>query len=182
MEEEKIFDMSIEEWRDVAGYEGFYQVSNYGRIKVLPHLVSRGFCTITCPEKILKPRVKNNQYLFVRLSNGHKKTSKEKYVHRLVAEAFLPNRKGKPEIDHIDGDRTNNLVTNLRWATRTENVRNPNTLGKWRKKILITTKDGKYSKTFLSLTIASKELNIPLSTLSWAKNNPTNFRYIIKEL
>lgn len=182
MEEERIFDMSIEEWRDVVGYEGFYQVSNYGRIKVLPHLVSRGFCTITCPEKILKPRVKNNQYLFVRLSNGHKKTSKEKYVHRLVAEAFLPNPNNKQEIDHIDGDRINNLVTNLRWATRIENVRNPNTLGKWRKKVLITTKDGKYSKTFSSLTIASKELKIPLSTLSWAKNNPTNFRYIIKEL
>ena len=182
MEEERIFDISIEEWRDVVGYEGFYQVSNYGRIKVVPHLVSRGFCTITCPEKILKPRAKNNRYLFVRLSNGSKRTSKEKYVHRLVAEAFLPNCDHKPEIDHIDGDRTNNFVTNLRWVTRTENVRNPNTFGKWRKKILITTRDEKYSKTFSSLTIASKELNIPLSTLSWAKNNPTNFRYIIKEL
>lgn len=182
MEEEKIFDMTHEIWRDIIGYEGYYQVSNYGRVKVLPHLVSRGFCTVTCPEKILKPRVKNNQYLFVRLSNGHKNTSKEKYVHRLVAEAFLPNHKDKPEIDHIDGDRINNLVTNLRWATRTENVRNPNTLGKLGKKILITTRDGEYSKIFPSLTMASKELGIPLSTLSWAKNKPNNFRYTIKEL
>lgn len=186
MEEGRIFDMSIEEWRDVVGYEGFYQVSNYGRIKVLPHLVSRGFCTITCPEKILKPRVKPNQYLFVRLSNGYKKTSKEKYVHRLVAEAFLPNHKGKPEIDHIDGDRMNNLVTNLRWATRIENVNNPNTVGKNTIKVKILSRDGSYEETFCSLTEASKKINIPLSTLSWVrgeqKKNKSNFRYIIEEI
>lgn len=181
MEEERIFNPSKEEWRDVVGYEGFYQVSNYGRIKVLPHLVSRGFCTITCAEKILKPRVKNNQYLFVRLSSGHKKTSKEKYVHRIVADAFLPNPNNKPEIDHIDGDKTNNFVANLRWSTRMENVHNPNTIGKCRKRVIIISKDGEYENIFPSLTIASKELHIPLSTLSWAKNNSTNFRYIIKD-
>lgn len=182
MEEEKTFDMSREEWRDVVGYEGFYKVSNYGRIKVLPHKVVRGFCTVTCPEKIIKPRVKDNQYLFVRLSNGSKKTSKEKYIHRLVADAFLPNTENKKEIDHIDGDRTNNLVTNLRWATRIENVRNPNTVGKLRKKVLISSRGGNYNKIFSSLTMASKELNVPLSTLSWAKNNPNTYKYVIKEL
>jgi len=186
MEEEKTFDMTNEVWRDIAGYKGYYQVSNYGRVKVLSHKVTRGFCTVMCEEKILKPRVKDNKYLFVCLSNGNKKTSKEKYIHRLVAEAFLPNIQGKKEVDHIDGDKVNNLVTNLRWVTRLENVNNPNTVGKNTLKVLISSRDGLYNEIFPSLTAASKKLNIPLSTLSWAKSeqkkNKNTFRFIIEEL
>lgn len=188
MEEERIFDMSHEEWRDVVGYDGYYKVSNYGRVKVLPHIVNRGFCMVTCQEKILKPRIKNNKYLFVRLSNGSKRTSKEKYVHRLVAQAFLPNPEKKSEIDHIDGDKINNIVTNLKWATRMENVHNPNTICKnTALKVSIMSRDGMYYKEFSSLTSASKELGVPLSTLSWAKgeqkkNNNSTYKYIVKEI
>ena len=67
-----------EEWKDIEGYEGIYQVSNKGRVKVLPHLVHRGFFTCTCPEKILTPRKKDNVYLFVGLSKGSKKSQKQK--------------------------------------------------------------------------------------------------------
>lgn len=186
MEEEKTFNSSKEEWLDVIGYEGYYQVSNLGRVKVLPHKVVRGFCTIICQEQILKPRVKNNKYLFVRLSNGSKKASKEKYVHRLVAEAFISNPEHKAEVDHIDGNASNNIVTNLRWCTRLENVNNPNTVYKNTLKVLVLSRDGIYSEVFPSLTQASKKLNIPLSTLSWAKReqkkNANVFRYIIKEI
>jgi len=186
MEEEKTFNSSKEEWLDVIGYEGYYQVSNLGRVKVLPHKVVRGFCTAICQEQILKPRVKNNKYLFVRLSNGSKKTSREKYVHRLVAEAFISNPEHKAEVDHIDGNVSNNIVTNLRWCTRLENVNNPNTVYKNTLKVLVSSRDGIYSEVFPSLTQASKKLNIPLSTLSWAKSqqkkNANVFRYIIKEI
>ena len=185
MGEERIYDMAKEEWRDVVGYEGYYQVSNLGRIKVLPHKVVRGFCTVVCPEKVLKPRQKDNKYLFVKLSNGSKKTAKEKYIHRLVAIAFLPNPNSKEQVDHIDGDKTNNAVSNLRWATCIENVRNPNTIGKGRIKVRVSSRDGKYSECFESLTSASKKLNIPLPTLSWVRSQQrkgiSNYRYIIEE-
>ena len=157
-----------EEWKDIEGYEGLYQVSNKGRVKVLPHLVHRGFCTCTCPEKILTPRNNSRGALTVRLSNGSKKTSKEKTIHRLVATAFLENPFDKEEVDHIDGNRQNNNVENLRWVSRIENVRNPNTIHKSKSIVAIEcwTKQGVYVGGFNTMTLASIETGVPLSTIS----------------
>lgn len=101
--------MSTEIWRGVAGYEGLYQVSNFGRVKSF----HKG-------ERILKPNQLEQGYLLVRLY--HSGESRYVLVHRLVAEAFIPNPGGKPEVNHINGDKTDNHVENLEWATRTENV------------------------------------------------------------
>lgn len=157
-----------EEWKDIEGYEGLYQVSNKGRVKVLPHLVRRGFCTCTCPEKILTPRKKDNVYLFVGLSKGSKKSQKQKYIHRLVASAFIENPLSKKEVDHIDGNRQNNNVENLRWVSRIENVRNPNTIHKSNSIVAIEcwTKQGVYVGRFNTMTLASRETGVPLSTIS----------------
>jgi len=106
--------MEIKEiWKDVIGYENLYQISNLGRIKN-----NRG--------KILKLKTDTNYYLSIRLS----KLNRKKYylIHRLVATHFLPNPQNKSEIDHIDTNRQNNCVSNLRWVTKKENRNNPITL------------------------------------------------------
>lgn len=101
--------MTDEIWRDIDGYEGLYQVSNFGRVKSFQKGTVR----------ILKPAI-NRKWLFVVLcKNGGKKIFK---VHRLVAMAFIPNPDGKPQVNHIDGNPQNNHVDNLEWCTPSENM------------------------------------------------------------
>lgn len=113
-----------EVWKDVVGYEGKYKVSNQGRVFSLTRIRNNG-------GKLYKGRMLKGEYCkgyyCVSLLDGTGK-SKLCKVHRLVAMAFIPNPHNKPQIDHIDGDRKNNNVWNLRWATAGENIRNPRTL------------------------------------------------------
>lgn len=97
----------IEQWKPVEGFEGLYEVSNLGRVKSLGNNKSR-------KEKILKSGKNGPGYLFVYLyRNGKRKMSK---VHRLVAEAFLPNPLGLPQVNHRDENKTNNCVENLEFC------------------------------------------------------------------
>lgn len=96
----------MEKWKDIKGYEGLYQASTFGRIK----------------------HVKNNYITYGSTSKGSylrktlcKNSNKRYYlVHRLIAETFIDNYENKLTVNHIDGDRTNNSVTNLEWATYQE--------------------------------------------------------------
>lgn len=105
-----------EEWRSVVGYEGMYEVSNVGTIRSLNRIVSRSDGGIrNIKGKILKTRIDKNGYERVGLNkNGN---SKLWLVHRIVGMAFLERRSGCDYIDHIDGNRSNNLPSNLRWCT-----------------------------------------------------------------
>lgn len=104
-------------WKDIEGFEGLYQVSNLGNVKSLPRNTTKG--------KLLKPAKTRNGYLQVVLSkNGE---AKRFYIHRLVAEAFLPNEDELPEVDHINSDKTDNRVANLQWISRVENLRKKET-------------------------------------------------------
>lgn len=115
-----------EEWKDIKEFEGLYQVSNTGKVKSLDRTVIRKDGVIAnYKECILKGRVMRNGYLAIFLSKNGK--YKSYYIHRLVAEAFIPNLDNLPEIDHIDTDKTNNGVENLRWVTHVENMNNPRT-------------------------------------------------------
>ena len=104
-------------WKDVSGYEGIYQVSNCGRVKRVGNY--RNQCAEWKSNRILKPAVKNNGYLFCQLCKNNE--TSHKMIHRLVAEAFIENPDNKPTVNHIDGDRKNNTVQNLEWATYSEN-------------------------------------------------------------
>lgn len=108
----------LEEWRDVPGYEGLYQVSNLGRVY--------SFKT----NRYLKMGINSHGYKRAPLLKDDK--TQLRNVHRLVALAFIPNPDNKPNVDHINGDKTDNRVTNLKWATQKENINNPTTLEKLR--------------------------------------------------
>lgn len=104
----------MEIWRDIPGYEGLYQVSNYGNVMSLNYC-RRGFA------KQLTPKCSNTRRLWVELFSGGKR--KPKLIHRLVAEVFIPNPEGYPQINHKDGNPQNNHVDNLEWCTQEYNIR-----------------------------------------------------------
>ena len=116
---ESSVDMS-EEWRDVVGYEGLYQVSDQGRVKSLERKIShwRGG-ERTVKERILKPRTNRYGYLIVGLYAGGKQ--KMLTVHRLVCQAFHENLDNKPQVNHLNEDKKDNRACNLEWCTRIEN-------------------------------------------------------------
>lgn len=125
MKELTIKDFFEEEWRDIAGFEGLYRVSNYGRVKSLERVVvvtRKSGKTLECPlpEKILKQDVGNSNAYRVTLSKDG--NTKRYLVHRLVATAFIDNPLNKPQVNHKDGNRLNNLYINLEWVTGSENM------------------------------------------------------------
>lgn len=110
-----------EEWKDVIGYEGVYQVSNFGNVKSLDRLeASRGGSLKRRSGKLLKQKTTEQGYATVHLRD--KANDKESWppVHRLVALAFLHNPEDKPTVNHKDGIKLNNNVSNLEWATQQE--------------------------------------------------------------
>ena len=104
-------DLDGEIWRDIKGFEGHYQISNYGRVKSFK----------TGEVKILKPHVDKDGYLQICFcDNGKHKWFK---IHCLVAMAFIPNPENKETVNHIDGCKMNNFVGNLEWNSSRENTR-----------------------------------------------------------
>lgn len=104
--------MRKEYWRPVVGYEGLYEVSNLGRVKSLNY-------NRTGKEKIMSPVVFKGYYRV--LFNCRGKGRKQKFVHRLVAEAFIPNPDNLPQVNHKDENKLNNCVDNLEWCTNIYN-------------------------------------------------------------
>lgn len=102
----------LEIWRDIDGYDGKYQVSTWGRVRSL-----RG---------ILTPYENHKGYLKVGLMKDGK--SNKHRINRLVAEAFIDNPENLPFVDHIDGNKQNNSITNLRWITNLDNNRKAKSL------------------------------------------------------
>lgn len=115
--ERVIVPLEGEVWKDVVGFEGLYKVSNLGRVASTQFHGENNFKLMSL--------IYNRGYTTVKLRNWKKNISGNYLVHRLVADAFIPNIENKPYIDHINTIRDDNRVENLRWVTHLENQRNP---------------------------------------------------------
>lgn len=138
----------LETWRDVAGYEGLYQVSDFGEVRSLDRLIlytngakhlHRG--------AIIKPVKDRYGYLRVELYKDGK--GKWHKVHRLVAQAFIPNPYNLPEINHINEDKTSNVVTNLEYCDHRQNINH----GTRNQRVAEAMTNGKLSKKPIQLTL-----------------------------
>jgi hypothetical protein len=112
----------MEIWKDIKGYEGFYQISNKGRVKSLSRYRNNHQGQQEVKEKILKPFISNGYYRVTLRNDGH---GKKYYIHRIVASEFLNLRdySDKYQVDHIDNNRLNNDVENLQIITQAENIK-----------------------------------------------------------
>lgn len=180
----------IEIWKDIQGYEGLYQVSSLGRIKSLNRYKQAKNDSISSfKERIKKLQLSYKGYLMVTLSRN--KERKTFFVHRLVALAFLPNTENKPHIDHIDTNKQNNNVNNLRWVTPAENNNNSLTKEKLKnfrdkmksgdysrsKIVLQYSLSGDFIKEWTNITTIHKEMNYNPSCISECCNNKQKTAY-----
>lgn len=167
-----------EVWRDIKGYEKLYKVSNLGRVKSLQHEVitvrvrngkKESFKWLS-PERLISPvdKTKKGFYCVVPLTKKGK--SENLLLHRLVAEAFLPNPGKLPCVNHKDSNKHNNHVSNLEWCTRAYNNRYKVDHGEHTqaKKVYCLELD----RVFNSMAQADKHLGLPLGTTCACIHNP----------
>lgn len=176
-----------EEWMPVMGYEGYYEVSNFGNIRSLDRTYTNR-CGVTKKKKgrLLKLSSDQRGYKICGLYvNGKGKSVR---VHRLVALNFIPNPHNLPEINHKDEDKTNNYVGNLEWCDSKYNKN----YGTWRKKlsrsqsisnsyatkVVAFDKKDRVIGTFDSIVNASRTLNVSADSISRSCNHTKRFRYV----
>ena len=166
-----------EEWKDIENFPN-YQVSNLGRVKSKERYTKQRNGMNLREEKLLTPQKDHKGYLYVRLYNHN--GWKYFKVHILVAKAFIPNLFNEPTVDHIDRNKENNIVDNLRWASyivqannkdKTKIIKNMKTLGKKQyknraKKVKQYDLNGKFIKEWSSSRNASLELGITETSIS----------------
>lgn len=164
----------LEQWKFIDGFSEKFSVSNYGRVKSNQRYVSNHTGVIDKKDHILKQQKNKKGYLIVTILDGSKK--KTMSVHRLVANAFIPNPDNKPQVNHIDCDKTNNYFGNLEWCTNSENqlhavANGLNDHSKYesgRKKIPVEQIDkntGEVICVFESIASASRETNTSSSNI-----------------
>ena len=178
---EKGDTMLEETWKDIEGFNGFYQVSNLGRVKSLG-----GWCgTAKKKERIRTLSHTKDGYLKVRLMYKGKDITCR--VHRLVAEAFIPNPKNLETVNHIDGNKENNVVNNLEWCDRIYQMEHAyklklktSRLGSDNTNAKLTDEDikyiksvyKKYSREFNTVSLA-KKFNVTNRVIGLIVNNKT---------
>lgn len=138
-------------WKDIKNYEGLYQVSNLGRVKSLDRVLKqKNGIEKRVKGIILKQNCKKTGYLTVVLQKNNKQ--KTMLVHRLVAEAFIPNEENKPQVNHINEIKTDNRADNLNWMSSKEN----NNWGTKRERTSKTKINGKKSKKIKQYSLKGK--------------------------
>jgi len=113
-------------WRDVKGFEGIYKVSETGIVRSMERMIDHPLVQIR-HGKTLKQIPNHKGYMRVPLS--YKGKTRQEFVHKLVAQAFVDNHLNKPQINHIDGNKLNNHYSNLEWVTNQENCKHAAKLG-----------------------------------------------------
>lgn len=156
----------MEEFKDIEGFEGLYQISNQGRVKSLAN-------DKTKKEKILKSGKNKDGYLLINLwKNGKVKNYR---VHRLVAQAFLPNPNNLSEVNHKDENKTNNNVNNLEWCDRQYNAEYSQN-----KQVQQFSLDGTLLATFPSTIEVQRELGFNQGYISLCCNGRRKTAYKYK--
>lgn len=164
-------------WKIIKDFPS-YMISDKGEVKSLNF-------NGTKREQILKPIYNKKGYLCVSLYENRKIRSR--LIHRLVAQSFLPNPDNKPQVNHIDGNKENNSVSNLEWCNNSENQLHAYKIGlnKNIKSVLQFDKRGNFIKEWSSMAIAAKTLGIDIAHLQRACKNPTyssgGYRWRYKE-
>ena len=160
-------------WKSITGFEGLYEVSSLGKVRSLPRYVAcKNNSNRFINGKILNPSVSHDGYKYVDLSN---KCIKYRFkIHRLIAISFIDNPKNNPQINHKDGNKLNNNVSNLEWCTNSENQKHAHLIGIKKtpivaisgennpnnKPIVQISLDGRILNKFYSATEAMKITNI----------------------
>lgn len=183
-----------EEWADIRGYEGLYKISTFGRILSLSKTFKTGrnhSIEKTYPETIMSPSKTKKGYLRVNLFKDGKLKSFQ--VHRLVAEAFIPNPNNYPEVNHINEVKDCNIVDNLEWCTGKYNINytkayltsQPKAVEKVKRPILQLNLAGEFIKEWASMSDASNALNLNLANLCLCckgkRNKCGNYKWKYKE-
>lgn len=167
----------MEVWKDIEGFEGLYQISSLGNVKTLSY-GPKNVRQLSNKSKILKQSLSSSGYLHVQLYKQGK--SKTIMTHILVAKAFVDNPSNKREVNHIDGNKSNNNMNNLEWVTRSENLSHAIKLGlrkppmlnkkgkdnKNRKPVIQYSKDGELIKTWDSIADAARYYGTTISAIS----------------
>lgn len=164
---------ALEEWRDIEGYEGIYQVSNLGKVRGLDHVVTAisrwGTPQIYVVKgRLMKGSISTTGYPQVILSRGGEIKSHQ--IHRLVAKAFLDNPNNFPEVNHKNENKRDNRVCNLEWCDRDYNAHYKNACTRhahkiW-KKVRQLTIDGEYVAEYPSVSEAARVNGISVSYVS----------------
>lgn len=136
--------MKKETWKDIPGYEGRYQISSLGRVR-------------TGSGKIMSLELTQRGYFRVKLWSG--RVCKRFRVHRLVAIVFIPNPKNLPQVDHINGDKTDNRIENLRWVSNSQNCGFNNKKKASRRPVLILGRDGA-KEVYPSIRAAARAMGV----------------------
>ena len=148
--------MTREIWKDIEGYEGLYQVSKLGEVYSFKS------------NKYLKKLTNKGGYLRVQLCKHGKVTNQS--IHRLVAEAFIPNPDNKPQVNHIDENKGNNTVSNLEWVTAKENCNHGTRSKRLYKPIrAIDIANGEYNH-YVSVNECAEKLNLKYQNISAVLN------------
>lgn len=108
------------EWKEIKGYEGYYEVSTTGKIRSVNRIIKKGDVFISRKSQEMKTFLTRG---YERVSLNKEGRRKKFLVHRLVAETFIPNPDNKEEVNHKDADKSNNSIDNLEWVTKLENMR-----------------------------------------------------------
>ena len=164
-------------WKEIEGYESYYQINQTGMVRSMDREISYSTCSRTLKAKIIQPRINNWGYEQVRLSKDG--VTRSKLVHQLVAVAFIPSLPNKLFVNHKNGIKTCNDFYNLEWVTHAENMQHAYDTGLIKKATpVINILTG---KEFESTKSAAKHYNINANTLRGYLNgqivNKTGLRY-----
>lgn len=182
----------MELWKKIDGHDG-YQVSTHGRVRSFKNN-RHGLCDTP---RILKTDINSNGYERVYLGSNY-----HPFIHKLVADAFIPNPHGHPVVRHKDDNRMNNRVDNLEWGTQSDNIRDAILRGRFisniafakeaalrqqRKRVIARSTENTFSKEYPSMCDAARDLNLNVGNISnvlrgrQKKTGGYLFEYAVKE-